>query len=92
MKDLREYIKGYNLFISVDNFFPHFCNHYGLTGIVIFSKSDPKIFGYHNNMNILGDEKFLRMDQFGLWESCDYVEEAFPPPEQVMAAVNIFKR
>jgi hypothetical protein len=88
MQELKILIKAYDFFISVDNFFPHFCNHYGLTGIVIFSKSDPKIFGYSSNINLLKDRMYLREDMFGLWESCPFEEEAFLEPKIILDAIN----
>src|ERR1035437_5377564 len=66
---LRDLSHSADLFISVDNFFPHLANHYiGCKGIVIFSQSDPNIFGYKQNINLLKDKKYLREQQFWLWE------------------------
>jgi len=83
MADLKELVKQTNFFISVENFFPHFCHHYGRSGAVIFSRSDPKIFGYPENLNLLKDKKYLRSDQYGLWESCERQEDAFLAPEEI---------
>lgn len=92
-KELIELVKEYDMFISVENFFPHIV-HFNFkgqkAGIVIFSKSDPEIFGYPENTNLLKSESFLRWDQFGPWEATDYIEEAFPHPEEVMIAVENF--
>lgn len=83
--DLKEFCSDMDKFISVDNFFPHFCNHYNLkSGVVIFSKSDPAIFGYPQNINVLRNRKYLRPDQFGLWDSCDYDKESFVSPEFII--------
>lgn len=89
---LVELIKEMDLFISVDNFFPHMCHHYyekyGKIGIVIFSQSDPSIFGYTENINTLKDKKYLRKNQFWLWEQAEYNEDAFVHPEEVMKAIS----
>lgn len=88
--ELIELCKDADCFISVENFFPHFM-HFNFKGekkgVVIFSKSDPEIFGYPENVNLLKDKKYLRWDQFGPWEMTDYIEEAFPTPKTVYNAV-----
>lgn len=88
--DILTAVLTHDIFISIDNFFPHFCHYYGKPGIVLFSRSDPKIFGYPENINLLKDSKYLRPDQFGLWESCDYIENAFVWPERVFGAIQCF--
>ena len=90
MKELAGMLKEFDTFISVDNFFHHFAHYYDFYGIVLFSRSDPAIYGYPENINLLKDKKFLRKDQFGLWESCDYIQEAFVNPEYVIKAVEKF--
>lgn len=96
MPKLVELIKNeMDIFISVDNFFPHFCHHYykkhNKHGIVIFSRSNPKIFGYRENTNLLKSGKYLRNDQFLFWDQCEYVEDAFVSPEEVMKHIAITK-
>src|SRR6476661_6577307 len=84
MEELKKLIQESDLFFSVDNFFPHMAHFYGLRGVVLWGKSDPRIFGYKENLNLYKDEKYFRPDQFGLWESCDYDEKAFLEPEFVL--------
>lgn len=88
-RDLIALCRGADTFISVENFFPHFMNYNfpEKSGIVLFGKSDPDIFGYPQNINLLRDRKYLRWDQFGPWEMTDFVEEAFVKPEIVMKGV-----
>ena len=86
--ELKEFIKEMDFFISVDNFFPHFCNHYGRHGIVLFGTSDPNIFGYPENVNLLKDRKYLRPDQFLWWKDEVNNPEAFVSPEQVAETAN----
>lgn len=92
-KELIELMEGADLFISVENFFPHMV-HYNFKGrkggIVLFGKSDPEIFGYPENRNLLKDKKYLRWDQFGPWEDTEYIEEAFVSPEVVAQNVENF--
>jgi hypothetical protein len=72
---------------SVDNFFPHLCSHTTKPGVVVWSKSDPEIFGYKQNTNILKDRSYLRPDQFGFWHDCAYDLEAFVSPTVVVNEV-----
>jgi len=88
-KDLIEVTKDMDRFISVENFFPHFVNYNfpDKKGVVIFSKSDPEIFGYPQNINYLKDKQYLRWDQFGPWECTDFVPESFPEPVDILNAL-----
>ena len=81
---------GYDLIMSVDNFLPHFMNTLliPVNFIVVFSKSDPNIFGYPQNTNVLKDRKYLRPDQFNIWEQCEYQEEAFISGEELFEIVK----
>lgn len=90
MKQIVWILREANLFISVDNFLPHMAHHYGKRGIVVFSQSDPEIFGYKENINIIKDRKFLRTNQFDSWELCPYNKEAFESPQEILKAVNLF--
>ena len=70
-----------SVWASVDNFLPHLCACHGLTpGVVVFSKSDPSIFGYEHNVNILKSREHLRVDQWGRWAplNCPCDQDAFP--------------
>ena len=85
--NLVELLKKCDTFISVDNFFPHLVDHFDKPGIVIFSQSDPAIYGHKDNVNVLKDRKYLRENQFDIWEESPYTEEAFPSAEELY---NIF--
>jgi ADP-heptose:LPS heptosyltransferase len=89
-KELRELIKEVDFFISTDNFFQHFCHHYNKHGIVIWGQSDPLIFGYEHNINLLKDRKYLREKQFWLWEQCEYKIEVFVTPEEIIKKISYF--
>ncbi len=75
--------------VCVDSFLPHLlhahaCPPGGLKCIVLFSKSDPLIFGYPENINLLKDRKHLRPDQFATWDLCPYDLEAFIEPGELV--------
>lgn len=77
--ELIELVNRVDLFMSVDNMFPHLCATNGIFGgMVIFGPSDPRIFGYDKNINVSLHRKFLREDQFGSWENVRFNEDLFP--------------
>ena len=84
LSQLRELIKEYDTWISVDNFFHHFCWYYGKKGIALWGISDPGIFGHKENINLLKSRDYLRKDQFDLWENAEYSRDAFMKPEEVI--------
>lgn len=91
-KFLEDLILESDVWVSVDNFFPHFCNTINSYGIVIYSRSDPKIFGYEKNVNILKDIRFLRHDQFGIWEQSEFDIVTFVEPHIVVNEILKFKK
>ena len=84
LKELEKLTLYVDTFISVDNFYPHFCNLINKSGIVIFSQSNPDIFSYKTNINLLKDIKYLRNNQFSTWEETQFNIEAFIPPEIII--------
>jgi ADP-heptose:LPS heptosyltransferase len=89
-KELKELIKDCDLFVSVDTWLHHAAHHYGRRGIVIFSQSNPLIFGYPENINLLKHKKYLRHTQFWLWEQAEYNQDAFVRPEVVINSIRTF--
>jgi len=87
-QELLDLIKGCNAWFSVDNFFQHFATYYKIpNGFIMFGLSDPKIYGYKQNTNILKDRKYLRPDQFGFWWNVVPNDEAFLSAEEVLKIV-----
>lgn len=86
--NIKNLIKEHDTWISVDSFIQHLNHYYDKKpGIVIWSQSDPKIFGYDENVNILKHRKYLREKQFWLWEQCQYNKEAYVNPTVVHTAL-----
>jgi len=86
MDELADLLNTCDTWMSVDNFFQHFASHYDKPGVVIFGKSDPNIFGYKHNLNILKDRKNLRAKPFDIWESTEFNKNVFPYAEEVFKA------
>lgn len=88
MKDLANLLKKSEFWIGIDNFLPHLAHLVKKKGVVLWGPSDPLIFGYSENLNILKDRSFLRRDQFGIWEECEYDPQRFVEPEEVIKAMR----
>jgi len=88
--ELRLLLKECRTWISCDSFFQHFAWKEGKRGIVIFSRSDPLIFGHPENVNLLKSRDLLTPYQFITWEEQEYVKEAFIEPSEVIKALELF--
>lgn len=87
-KELGQLILQSQTGICADSFLQHYYWFLGRRAIALFGISDPLIFGHPENLNLLVDRRFLRTNQFDLYYLNDYKPEAFPPPEQVIEALN----
>ena len=88
LTELAELVNQCDTWISVDSFFQHFCWDLKKPGIVLWAQSDPLIFGHEENTNLLKDRKYLRKEQFYLWEQCEYNKHAFVSPDEVMKHIK----
>lgn len=83
-EEVKKLIQNSRVILSVDNFLPHFCKTFNKKCIVIWGPSNPKIFGYKENINLQGDSKYMRRDQFWKWDQCESIDlRVFPSVEQV---------
>jgi hypothetical protein len=87
---LKGFVETTKLWISVDNFFPHFCKSLDKNGgVVIFGPSNSRFFGYKENYNLHGNKKYLRKDQFLMWSMCEPINnKAFPTVSEVYTTVK----
>lgn len=90
LDELLLLIKECKYWISVDNFFPHLAHHVKKPGVVLFGCSDPKIFGYQENLNILKNRSLLRPNQFDTWENCVFNPNIFVKPDEIIKQINEF--
>lgn len=90
ISELREVLLNSDTFISVDNFFPHFAAYYNKRGIVIFGKSDPRIYGHELHINVLKSRNCLRLNQFDHWHSEPHDAEVFVKPFAIMNVIRDF--
>jgi ADP-heptose:LPS heptosyltransferase len=87
VENLTKLLKVSSTWIGVDSYFQHLAWDVGVPGFVIFSQSDPLIFGHPENVNILKGREYLREKQFWLWEQCPYNIQAYMQPDEVAAII-----
>jgi hypothetical protein len=81
---LRELIAECRIWIGVDSFFQHLAWDCNKPGIVLWSVSDPLIFGHSENINLLKSRDYLAPNQFLWWDFTEHNAEAFVLPEEVV--------
>lgn len=81
---LRQLIKDCRIWIGCDSFFQHLAWSEGKPGIVLWSVSDPNIFGHKENINLLKSRNSLAKNQFLWWESTEHNAEHFVLPKEVI--------
>lgn len=84
LDDLGKLVDQCRTWISCDSFFQHFCWDKEKYGIVLWSVSDPNIFGHPENINLLKDRKYLVQNQFLWWENTNHDPNKFVDPEVVL--------
>lgn len=92
LKEIEKLVKKCDYWISVDSFLPHLAHHIKKPGVVIWALSDPEIFGYKENLNILKDRKYLRANQFYTWDKELVNEDAFLKPKEIIKQICQTKR
>jgi len=90
LSELEILVNECRTWISCDSFFQHFAWDKKKYGIVLWSVSDPLIFGHPENINLLKDRKCLAENQFLWWEDTLHDPNKFVDPDQVMKALNGF--
>ena len=88
LKELETLLNECRTWISCDSFFQHFAWDKQKYGIVLWSVSDPIIFGHAENTNLLKDRKNLVENQFLWWEHTEHDANKFVMPEIVLKALN----
>jgi len=85
LKEIKTLLEECAFWISVDNFLPHFAHVYNLcSGIVLWGKSDPEIFGYPENINKLKNRENLRRKQFDIWEAEEIDYSIWLTPQELI--------
>lgn len=83
VEQLRALIHECRIWIACDSFFQHLAWAEGKRGIVLWSVSDPNIYGHTENINLLKGREYLAENQFLWWENYDNNPDAFVIPQDV---------
>ena len=81
---LKELIAECRTWIGCDSFFQHLAWDCKKPGIVLWSVSDPLIYGHTENINLLKSRDYLADNQFLWWDFTKYNPDAFVKPEEVI--------
>ncbi len=88
LRDVENLVKQCKYWISVDNFLQHMAHHFGKPGVVLWGVSDPVLFGYNENLNLLKSRSYLRHSPFDVWDDVKYKPDAFLKPQIVMTHIT----
>lgn len=88
--ELRQLLRQCKAWIGVDSFFQHLAWDEGKPGIVLWSVSDPLIFGHPENVNLLKHRDFLTPNQFLHWDYTKHNPDAFVQPSEVIKHLTKF--
>ena len=88
LSELRKLIQECKTWISCDSFFQHLAWDEKKRGIVLWSVSDPLIFGHAENINLLKDRKNLVANQFLWWEHTKFDADKFVLPQVVVECLH----
>jgi len=84
LAELMLLLKECRTWVSCDSFFQHLAWSEGKPGIVLWSISDPLIFGHPENINLLKSRNNLAKNQFLWWEFVPHDAETFVFPTIVL--------
>ena len=88
ISELKVLIHQCRTWIGVDSFFQHLCWLQDKRGIVLWSVSDPLIFGHISNINLLKDRNSLAANQFLWWEATEHNPDHFVKPKDILPYIN----
>mgnify|MGYP003345261826 CR=1 FL=1 len=83
LDSLKDLIRECDTWVSCDSFFQHLAWSEGKKGVVLWSVSDPVIYGHPENVNLLKSRDFLSENQFLWWEATEHQAERFVTPIEV---------
>lgn len=84
ISELRQLISQCRIWVGVDSFFQHLAWDCKKPGIVLWSVSDPLIYGHPENINLLKNRAYLAQNQFLWWDFTEYNADAFVKPAEVL--------
>jgi len=88
ISELRKLLQECKTWIGIDSFFQHLAWDCQKPGIVLWSVSDPLIFGHRENTNLLKDRVYLAENQFLWWDFTEHNPDAFVKPEEILKCLK----
>ena len=88
ISEIQKLIRVCRIWIACDSFLQHLAWDESKRGIVLWGPSDPLIFGYPENINLLKDRSYLSPNQFLWHENGEHKNERFVEPNVVLEYLN----
>lgn len=89
LDQLKELLRECRTWVACDSFFQHLAWDQKKPGVVLWSVSDPLIFGHPENVNLLKSRSCLVANQFLWWEQTKHDKNKFVKPEEVLESLYI---
>jgi len=86
--ELRHLLDECKTWIGIDSFFQHLAWDCQKPGIVLWSVSDPLIYGHKENTNLLKDRVYLAKNQFLWWDFTEHNSDAFVKPKEILKCLK----
>ena len=84
LSEIKTLLGQCRIWIGCDSFLQHLAWLEKKRGIVLWSVSDPLIFGHPENINLLKSRDYLANNQFLWWDFTKYNPDAFVKPKEVL--------
>lgn len=86
---LLDIVKWSDVVITIDSFLPHFIKYHKIDKkvVVLWGISDPELFGYKDNINLLKDKKYLRPNQYAKWDDVPNIKESWVSPDKILQSL-----
>jgi ADP-heptose:LPS heptosyltransferase len=91
ISELSKLLKECRTWVSIDSFFQHLAWKEKKKGVVLWSVSDPNIFGHPENINLLKDRANLAKNQFLWWDFVEHQADKFVKPDVVIKSIQNIK-
>lgn len=86
LNEVKDLVEWADVVITIDSFLPHLIEYHMINKkvIVLWGKSDPLLFGYKKNTNILKDRKYLKPQQYQWWRDEPINDDVFVLPKEII--------
>lgn len=88
MNELKKLLNQCQTWIGIDSFFQHLAWSVNKKGIVLWSVSDPLIYGHPENINMLKDRANLAPNQTLWWDFIEHDSSKFVTSDEVINILN----